>query len=206
MSCHSHPLHLQKTINMNTTKKHYEVSVEEPKTWKILFNHVIDRSKFFEFGVGMDFTQGSTEKLDAKGFPQNLKADRSTQIKNAVEDLTHIGLQDNVVHFYSTPEWHMARLRLDEKLKAILKAKDSLMDLVDLEINDYPIEFNHPSFYKDDKTVLLFFDHIEMNAFILLDEAEKLELEKQGVRFIEEIDQVFPEDRKDVVTLEEVRE
>ncbi len=201
MFCHTNPLIPKKQINMNLTKKHYEVSIDEPKTWKILFNHVIDRSKFFEFGVGMDFTQGSTEKLDAKGFPQSLKADRSTQIKNAVDELTHIGLQDSIVHFYSTPVWYMARLRLDEKLKAILKAKDSLMDLVDLEINDYPIEFNHPSFYKDDKTVLMFCNHIEMNVFILLDEQEKVELEKQGVRFIGEIKQVFPIGKKDVVKL-----
>lgn len=195
---------------MNTTKKHYEVYAEEPKTWNILFNHVIDKSKFIEFGIGVDFTQSPTEKLDALGFPQSLKEDRSTQIKNAVDDLALIGLQDNIVHFYSTKtifnsdysrDWHMARLQLDEKLKTILKAKETLMEIVDLEINDYLIDFNYPAFYKDDETVLMFCDHIEMNVFILLDEQEKVELEKQGVRFIGEIEQVFPVGKKDVVKL-----
>lgn len=201
---------------MRKNRKYYGVLEDDDKSWDILFNYVIDKCAFLEFGIWVDTTDSYWDdiKKHIPEMPDLLREDRPTQFKNAYNDLKQIGFQDNIVYFYSTKrifnrvypyDWHIARLQLDERLKASLKAKKSLMDYIDLETNNHSFEFNDPAFYEDEETALMFCIHSEMKAYILLEDEEKTKLEQQGIKFSDEIEQLLPTDKKDILTLNEIK-
>lgn len=182
-----------------------------------MFHHVIDQSKFFEFGIWVDTTDPHFDDMNKKipEMPELLREDRTTQFKNALNDLQQIGFQENINCFYSTKtifnlvypyNWHIARLELDEKLKASLESKKSLMDYIDSETNNHHLEFNNPAFYRDEETALMFCIHTEMKGYVLLNEAEKAKLEQQGVEFLDELEEILPSNQEGVLTLDEIIE
>lgn len=202
---------------MNKNRKYYGVLLEDDKTFKTLFNHVIDQSKFFEFGIWVDTTDPHFDdvKKHIPEMPELLKEDRTTQFKNTLSDLQQIGFQENINCFYSTKtifnlvypyDWHVARLELDEKLKASLESKKSLMDYIDSETNNHHLELNNPAFYEDEETALMFCIHTEMKGYVLLNEAEKTELEQQGIEFLDDMEHMLLTEKKGVLTLDEIKE